>query len=304
MSKYLVTGASGFVGLRLLECLKQSNSYVRILSRTKIQSYDFIDCDFEKDEIPASAFHSIDTVLHLAGIAHDISGNDKSNSIYKLVNVDVSVDLAKKAALAGVKKFIYISSVKAGGKAKKNIEMNESSKIEPDDIYGITKRDAELKLLDIGSKLDMQVSIIRPSLLYGPNMKGNLNSMMSAIKSGWFPPLPRINNKRSLVHVDDLVRAIIFIATNEQAKSEIYILTDGKPHSSREIYEVMCNILGKSIPYWSMPIICFRLISFINHKYARRVDKLLSNEHYSSKKIQSLGFKPKFSLKDMNETSF
>ena len=302
--KALVTGGSGFIGSTLVKALSKNGYELILLSRQKNINYDTITCNLGTDKIPESAFEDVDIVFHLAGYTHDLVNSPNKDKFYYDVNVKATIELIKLAINKGAKKFIYLSSVKAGGVVDQNRCISEKDQGVPSDIYGITKRDAELKLLDIGSKLDMQVSIIRPSLLYGPNMKGNLNSMMSAIKSGWFPPLPRINNKRSLVHVDDLVRAIIFIATNEQAKSEIYILTDGKPHSSREIYEVMCNILGKSIPYWSMPIICFRLISFINHKYARRVDKLLSNEHYSSKKIQSLGFKPKFSLKDMNETSF
>ena len=135
--------------------------------------------------------------------------------------------------------------MKAGGKAVSGQCINESDQDEPEGIYGKSKREAEIKLLKIGKESGMHVSIIRPSLVYGPNVKGNLQLMLSGIKKGWFPPLPEIGNKRSMIHVDDLVRAILLVATDERANGEIFIATDSMPYSSREIYNTMCDVLEK-----------------------------------------------------------
>ena len=112
----------------------------------------------------------------------------------------------------------------------------------------------------------MHVSIVRPSLVYGPGVKGNLQLMLSAVKKGWLPPLPETGNKRSMIHVDDLVKAILLVSKYDCTNGEIYIATDGRPYSSREIYETICNVVGKSVPKWSVPKFLF---DFTTSVYAR-----------------------------------
>ena len=128
--------------------------------------------------------------------------------------------------------------------------------------------------------------------------------MLLSIKKGWFPPLPMIENRRSMVHVDDLVRAILLIAKDDRANGEIFIVTDGVPHSSREIYEIMCKLLGRSIPKWYVPKFIFNFVAFFSLSLRQKVNKLFEDDYYSSEKIQLIVFKPQRSLKEMNETSF
>ena len=148
----------------------------------------------------------------------------------------------------------------------------------------------------------MHVSVIRSSLVYGPSMKGNLGMMFSGIKKGWFPSLPKVANRRSMVHVDDLVKAIFLLASDIRANGEIFIVTDGVPHSSREIYEIMCTLSGREIPKWYLPKVVFNFAAFFSLDIRRKVNKLFEDDYYSSEKIQSIGFKPQRSLKEMNET--
>ena len=150
----------------------------------------------------------------------------------------------------------------------------------------------------------MHVSIIRPSLAYGPDVKGNLKSMLLGVKKGWFPPLPETGNRRSMIHSDDLVRAILLVAEDKRANGEIFIATDGTPYSSREIYNTMCIVTGKLIPKWSVPKTLFDLASLASPRIKYKINKLLGDECYSSVKLEDLGFKAKKSLKDMNETDF
>jgi len=298
---YLITGATGFIGQRLIANI---NGNIRVLSRNKYLNYDTVVCDFEKDLSPDSTLFGVDIVVHLAGIAHDVNYKAKAQDIYQKVNVDATIRLAELAVKSNVRRFVFVSSVKAGGSLTSGKCINESDQNEPEGVYGKSKRKAELKLLKIGKESGMHVSIIRPSLVYGPSAKGNLKLMLSGIKKGWFPPLPETGNKRSMIHVDDLVLAILLVANDDRSNGEIFIATDGDPHSSREIYNAMCSALDKSIPKWSTPKFLFDMVSLISPRIKYKLNKLFGDECYSSKKLEKLGFKAQKTLKDMNETSF
>ena len=304
MKKVLITGGSGFIGRRLISFLEGRNHSIILLSRSKQANYETIICDFKTDLVPEEAFIGVDTVFHLAGLAHDTKESSKKIHLYEKINIDLTVQLAKLAIKNKVKSFIFVSSVKACGKGKKGNYLTENNQGDPEEIYGKTKREAEVKLLQICLNTDMHISIIRPSLTYGPNVKGNLMLMMKGIRQGWLPPLPEINNKRTLIHVDDLVMALWLVANNDLANGEIFHVTDGKTYSTREIYESMCFVLNKSVPNWIMPKIIFDIVSKFSPYFKNKIDKLLGDELYSSKKIESIGFKPKFTMKDMNEKIF
>jgi UDP-glucose 4-epimerase len=301
LKKYFLTGATGFIGNKLAKSIRDS---IIVLSRVKHPVYDTIICDLEQKFIPDKALKDVDTVLHLAGFAHDMRDAGTIEDLYYKVNVSAAVQLANLAVQSGVKKFVFVSSVKAGGSPPPGACANEKDQRHAEDVYGKTKREAELKLLEIGKESGMHVSIIRPSLVYGPDVKGNLKSMLLAVEKGWFPPLPETGNKRSMIHVDDLVRAILLVADDNRANGEIFIATDGTPHSSREIYNAMCGIAGRTIPKWNLPKALFKIASLISPRIKYKINKLLGDECYSSAKLEALGFKAKKSLKDMNETDF
>jgi UDP-glucose 4-epimerase len=301
LSNIFITGATGFVGKRLVKAI---DSNIRVLSREKQPDYETVVCDLKSEVIPDNALDGVNTVFHLAGFSHDLRDATKIQNLYQKVNVDATIRLAKLAVKSDVKKFVFISSVKAGGSSTFGTCISEKDQSDPEGVYGKTKREAELKLLKIGKESGMHVSIIRPSLVYGPNVKGNLQLMLTGIKKSWFPPLPETGNKRSMIHVDDLVRAILLVADDDRAKGEIFIATDGTPHSSRDIYNAMCSALDKSIPKWSIPKFLFDMASLINPRIKYKLNKLLGDECYSSVKLEALGFKAQKTLKDMNETDF
>jgi nucleoside-diphosphate-sugar epimerase len=299
-----VTGGSGFIGQRLVAALKQSGGEIRVLSRAKYSDYDTIISDLQSEVIPDQALNNVNTVFHLAGFSHDMRDATEIQNLYQKVNVDATIRLAKLAVKSNVKRFVFVSSVKAGGNPPLGACANEKDQKNTKDVYGKTKREAELKLLEIGQVSGMHVSIIRPSLVYGPDVKGNLQLMLSGIEKGWFPPLPETGNRRSMIHVDDLVRAILLVAEDKRTNGEIFIATDGTPYSSRKIYNAMCSVVGKSIPKWSVPKTLFDLASLASPRIKYKINKLLGDECYSSAKLEGLGFKAKKSLKDMNETDF
>jgi UDP-glucose 4-epimerase len=304
MSKIFVSGATGFIGQQLLARLKEQDTRLKVLTRSSHSEYEAVVCDLASEVIPEDALDGVDTVFHLAGYAHDLRDSGRLERVYRSVNVDATVHLAQLAVLSGVKRFVFVSSVKAGGSAVVGHCMSEVDQGEPEDIYGKTKREAEIKLLEIGRHSGMHVSIMRPSLVYGPGVKGNLRLMQAGIEKGWFLPLPEVNNRRSMIHVDDLVQALILVAEDDRANGEIYIATDGHLYSSRQIYEANCAILGKPVPQWSVPRVFFDVVSRLSSRLRYKVDKLFGDECYSSKKLQSLGFKAQRSLREMNETDF
>ena len=302
--RILITGSTGFIGKRLINKLRSTGHQLRVISRNPIPGIETVIADLKEASIPSEALLGVDTVFHLAGIAHDFREASSMKSLYYAINVDSTIRLAELAIQNKVKRFVFVSSVKAGGSSIAGQCMTEENQGEPEGIYGKTKREAELKLLKITSKTRMHVSIVRPSLVYGPNVKGNLQLMLSGIRKGWFPPLPETENRRSMIHVDDLVRSLLLIADDSRANGEIYIATDGRLYSSREIYEAMCGVLAKSVPQWSVPKFLFDIAASMSSRIQYKVNKLLGDECYSSEKLQSIGFKAQRSLKEMNETSF
>ena len=283
-----VTGATGFIGQRLLVGLEANWDGVRILSRNPHPDYETVVCDLLSEAIPEDGLDGVDTVFHLAGFTHDLRDDSKLERLYHALNVDATVRLIELAVRSGVKQFVFVSSVKAGG-----YDEDQGS---PDGVYGQTKREAELKFLDIGRQSEMLVSIVRPSLVYGAGVKGNLALMRRGIEQGWFPPIPETENRRSMIHVDDLVRALLLAAEDKRANGEIFIVTDGVPHSSREIYESICQSVGKKVPQWSVPKIVFEGLSLLSPHIRYKVDKLFGDEFYSSAKLEGLGFRAEKSL--------
>ncbi len=300
---YLIVGASGFVGKRLYKRLKSFDHAVKTLSRKKDPIFsDHIKKDLLIEEIKSDDLYNVNTIFYLAAKTHDLRSPDKHlKEEYESLNYKTPTSLLELAEKAGVENFIYLSSIKAG-------LINEDANEEylPKEIYGKTKRKAELALLDFSQKPEtrIRVNILRPALIYGPDMKGNLKSMLTGIQQGWFPPLPETYNKKSLIHVDDLIRAILFIATKPDIYSQIFNVTDQQNYSTKNIYESLMRSQGKKIPYLFLPFFIFKIIGKLSSNLEYRISKLFDDQYFSSKKIEALGFKTKMSLDQCNENLF
>lgn len=295
----LVTGATGFVGKRVCNMLLQNNHKIRIISRTPSTEFDdVIVSDLSVDSINKNIFDNVSTVIHLAGYAHDVKSKGNKEDYLKL-NVQASKKLAEIAKNCGVSSFIYLSSTKAGP----NNDFTSSEK-EAEGLYGESKRSAEIAILDVASSSNMRINIIRPALIYGPNVKGNLKLMITGIKQGWFPPLPFNDNKRSMVHVDDVARCIAHLEDEVSSNGQIYQLTDNQEYSSYEIYNILCAVLGKKYRRLRFPLFIFTFLSKLHPSVEFKLNKLLGSETFSCSKILSSGFEPKKTLKNIYETNY
>lgn len=309
-----MTGASGFIGRRLVDALCKTDAHVKVLVRRAHSFYDNhsivpIVADLSEMASPNHRLcEDVDTVFHLAGYAHASDANDKSAAlIHRQVTVGGTRLLFEQASRAGVGRFVFVSSVKAMGEGSQKC-LEEAAAASPVTEYGQAKLEAERLILTQGRDCGMHVCVLRLPLVYGQGVKGNLMHMIRAIDRGRFTPVPEVGNKRSMVHVDDVVQALRLAVENPKANGEIYLVTDGRAYSTREIYELMCRALGRAAPRWAVPVGALRAIAGIGDAVGRMrgrpfffnsvaLDKLLGSAWYNSDKIErELGFKPTHTL--------
>lgn len=308
----LVTGAAGFVGRPLCETLRQRGYRVRALLRGEPQTGPWDEvllCDLPADDLPAPLMKGVDTVFHLAGVAHALKPVPGMEKLYFQVNVEGTRRLVEQACRDGVRALVYVSSVKAMADPGEDC-VDESWEAEPHDAYGLSKRRAEALVLEAGRGCGLHVSCLRPALVYGPGVKGNLERMIRAVAGNRFPPLEETNNRRSLVHVRDLAEAAILAAERPEANGQAYIVTDGATYSTRSMYEGMLRALGKKVPDWTFQSRWLRFLARLGDGAGwvmrRRMPfdseafaKMSGSACYRSDKImRELGFRPTRNLMD------
>lgn len=242
----LVTGATGFIGSALCACLSKSGPAVRAAVRV-LNSYSG---DVEAVEIGSlssktdwtALLRGINQVVHLAARVHIM--NDKSADPleeFRKINVDATINLAKQAAAAGVKRFIYLSSIKVNGESTHpGRPFTAEDVVRPQDAYGVSKHEAECALRTIAEQTEMEVVIIRPPLVYGPGVKANFASMMQIIQRGVPLPLAAVtSNRRSLVALDNLVDLIVTCITHPAAANQTFLVSDDGDVSTVELLRRM-----------------------------------------------------------------
>lgn len=307
--RILVTGGSGFIGRHLCAVLLKKGAHLRILTRDAQQfntrSYlQICSGDITNLSTLNKLCTGIDTVFHLAGFAHaQDDGSADFTARHWAVNAQGTFNLLEVARLARVRRFVFISSVKAVG-APGQYCVHEDWDALPQDAYGQAKRAAEQQILEVGQSAGLQTVILRPALVYGAGMQGNLARLVTAVRDGWLPPLPETGNCRSLVHVDDVVQALLLAAWHPQAVGRTYFISDGQRYSGREIYAAICSALGRPLPNWALPASILwggaRLLDKVcgaEGKMQSVVDKMLGWACYDTQRIiDELGYKPTWNL--------
>ena len=297
LGNILVTGATGFIGGRL-------NAVGRGLVRHARNDTDKVGDLLDINSL-LLACQGIDTVYHCAGRAHVFGLND--TEMYRRVNYEGTCNLIKASVQAGVKRFVFLSSVKAMAEPADDC-LDETAVGSPTSPYGQSKHEAELAVLEAGAKYGMHVVNLRLAMVYGRGGRGNLERMAQAIRAGWFPPLPETQNRRSVVHISDVLAAIKLVASDTRAAGQTFIVADHNLYSGKEIYDAIREALGLSKASWALPAPLYRMIGqlgdcteslFKLHSPVNSaiIHRLLGSECYSPALIQrSLGWRAQMSL--------
>jgi nucleoside-diphosphate-sugar epimerase len=229
MSRVLVTGASGFVGRAVITAFAAEGDAVRAAVRRPPQSpfpagVEIVQhADFAEAVDWRSLVEGSDAVVHLAGIAH--TGHGTSGNLYDRVNHQATEQLASAAAKAGVRRFVFVSSVRAQTGAVADHVLTERDAAVPADAYGRAKLAAEASVRAAG----LPFTILRPVLIYGPGVKGNFNLLLRAAASPLPLPVKDFTNRRSLLGIDNFVSALRFVLASPAAKNETYLVADPRP---------------------------------------------------------------------------
>ena len=260
--------------------------------------------DLARGEVDAFSLEGVDTIFHLAGKAHTRAKNAAENLEYEAVHVQVTRVLLRAARGAGVRACVLLSSVKAMGEGGEDV-WDESTPCFPQNPYGVTKLAAERVVLE-EFRLPCSV-VLRPSLVYGAGSKGNLDLMIRAVRKVLFPAITFPPNRRSMIHVQDVVQACLLAATHPEACGQTYVLTDGQEYSTNQMLGWINDALGKTGQV-SIPYAVLRAGAVLGDVVERlglhvplngdRLSKLAGSARYSSAKIRrELGFAPAWDLR-------
>ncbi len=256
MRRALVTGSSGFVGRALIAELRRRGFAARGAARRRSRQ------NFDRDVVEigelseatdwSAALQGIDTVFHLAARVHQVrdAGND-AEAAYQRANADATAALARAAIEAGTRRFVFVSSVKVMGEVSSARPFDEGDPPQPRDAYGRSKLAAEQALAQLAGQIE--VSIVRPPLVYGPGVRANFLSLLKLAASGWPLPLGAARASRSMVYIDNLVDALIACATVPHSSPATYFVSDGRDSSLAELIRSLRAEMGLPVRLWNLP---------------------------------------------------
>jgi UDP-glucose 4-epimerase len=291
--RVLVTGATGFVGRALCEHLTASGHHVIPAVRREAGLAD----EVVVGGLGATtdwriALAGCDAVVHLAARVHvmDDTAQDPL-ALYRATNTEATLNLARQAAWAGVKRLVYISSVKVNGEGG-DAPYRETDTPAPEDAYAMSKWEAEQGLGQIAQETGLEVVILRPPLVYGPGVKANFVQLMHMVERGWPLPLGAIHNRRSLLYLGNFVDAIRLCIEHSAAAGQIFLLDDGQAVSTPELIRALAHALGRPACLLPVPVKVLELAGILLGKRAA-VARVVGSLYVDNSAIRSrLGWTP------------
>jgi nucleoside-diphosphate-sugar epimerase len=303
MKKILITGCTGFVGKALFDSLKNTEFQINIayrnnksISTENIESFEVGEIDSKTDW--SKALKKTDCVIHCAGRAHVFKElKNESLDIYRRINVEGTINLAEQAAANGVRRFIFLSSVKVNG--ERTVESScfkYDDTPKPVDAYSISKWEAEKGLQEISKKTGLEIVIIRAPLIYGPGVKGNLKRLIKLVKSGIPLPLGLVKNHRSLIGIDNLIDIIIKCISHPKAARKTFLVCDGEDVSTSNLLKLIASSMGRSVIIFPIPLFLLKFFGFILRRDSE-VERLTGSLQIDNSFIKkTLNWKPKVNL--------
>jgi nucleoside-diphosphate-sugar epimerase len=260
----LITGANGFVGSGLVARL--AGEMVETLACVRCDMFSVPKsvrvvplADLSANTDWREVLAGVKNLVHLAARVHVMHETETDPlTAFCAVNVDGTLNLARQAAAEGVKRFVFVSSVKVNGECTiPGRAYTETDIPNPQDHYGMSKHEAERCLRQLSAETAMEVVIIRPPLVYGPGVKANFAALMRAVQQGWPLPLGALHNQRSLVALDNLVDFIVTCITHPHAANQTFLVSDGQDLSTTELVRGMAQAAGVTarllpLPVWAL----------------------------------------------------
>lgn len=276
--KIVLTGATGFVGAAVAKAL--TGCQLSAIGRRKPAepSIDFYQAELSTDTDYTLALSGAAVVVHAAARVHMMRDTTADpQAAFREVNCLASLNLARQAALAGVKRFIFISSIKVNGEStEQNQQFKHTDIPAPQDPYGQSKAEAEQQLLRLAAETEMQIVIIRPPLVYGPGVKANFAAMLHLAQKNLPLPFGAIHNKRSLVALDNLVDLIVTCIDHPKAANQTFLVSDDSDVSTTELLQLMTQAAGKTPRLLPVPVSWLRLAAKLTGKEPV-IDRLCGN---------------------------
>jgi nucleoside-diphosphate-sugar epimerase len=279
--RILLTGASGFVGRATLRAALAAGHEVRAVVRQGeapappaqvVRIPDLASYTGWRD-----ALDGVDTVVHLAARVHVMRDRGADSlAAFRAVNVDGARHVASAAAEAGVRRFVFVSSVKVHGEASHDAPLTADSPLAPSDAYGRSKAEAEDALREMESRTGVGVVVVRPPLVYGPGVGANFLTLLKAVSRGWPLPLGRVDNRRSLIYVDNLADLLLLAAVHSAAAGRAFLAADGPAVSTPELIRRMGRALDRPVKMPAVPESWLRLAGRVTGRSAA-VDRLLGS---------------------------
>ncbi|MBA2123513.1 hypothetical protein B9J78_00985 [bacterium Unc6] len=302
----LVTGANGFVGQALCKRMLVDGYQVRGAVRAVTQMTALpsgvegaMVGDISPETDWSEALDGIDAVVHLAARVHvmDDTAADPL-AAFREVNVLGTERLARMAAKYGVRRLIFISSIGVNGEFSSEMPFSEKNLPNPHNAYAVSKWEAEQVLHVVSKNSGMEVVILRPPLVYGPDAPGNFARLMRVIKTGLPLPFGNIKSLRSFVYIDNLIDAIITCVTHPLAAGETFMVSDGQDVSTPDLIKMIASAMNKKVILFSLHPGILKSLCKIAGK-GEEMEKLTGSLLVDSSKIRNLlGWKPPFTLEE------
>jgi len=305
MSRVLITGSNGFVGRALCRALRDSGNTVTGLVRREMQRERGVDAwvdpsvNFAGIDAGWPATLQVDCVVHLAARVHVmLEDATDPEAAFQATNVEGTLRVARAAWRHGVRRFVFVSSIKAMTEADSGRPVREDDSPAPQDPYGRSKRAAEEALIRLGAQTGLEIVIVRPPLVYGPDVRANFLSLMNAVWKGMPLPLGALRARRSLIYVDNLADALVHCATDARAAQQCFHLADNDALTIAELARALGRHLGRPARLLPVPESWLRLAGLLTGRTAQ-VDRLVGSLQLDTSRIRAvLGWQAPYSTEE------